>query len=97
MVSSLSVPRDSLRETLPSRRAPQRRSTAPATVLACVGPQYRAWNTNSWHALEHKVLPNPSLERTTSGMPRKPAVFQFVYRHTSGLRGTPPGSAQLER
>jgi hypothetical protein len=30
-------------------------------------------------------------------MPRKPAVFQFVYRHTSGLRSTPPGSAQLER
>ena len=44
-----------------------------------------------------QVRPNPTLDRTSSGMPRKPAVRQFVYRHTSGLRSTPPGSAQLER
>jgi hypothetical protein len=44
-----------------------------------------------------KLRPNPSLERTSSGVPRKPAVLQLVYPRTSGLRGTPPGSAQLER
>jgi len=43
------------------------------------------------------MKPNPSLERTSSGMPRKPAVRQVVHRHTSGLRATPPGPAQLER
>ena len=50
------------------------------------------------HAVAQTIVPsNPSLERTSSGMPRKPAVRQVVYRHTSGLRSTPPGSAQLER
>jgi len=43
------------------------------------------------------MTPNPSLERTSSGMPRKPAVLQSVYPRTSGLRVTPAGSAQLER
>jgi hypothetical protein len=40
---------------------------------------------------------NPSLEPTSSGTARKPAVRQLVHRHTSGLRAAPPGSAQLER
>jgi hypothetical protein len=44
-----------------------------------------------------RVRPNPSLERTSSGLPRKPAVLQLVYPRTSGLRSTPAGSAQLER
>ena len=43
------------------------------------------------------VRSNPSLERTLSGMPRKPAVLQSSYRRTSGLRGTPARSAHLER
>ncbi len=41
--------------------------------------------------------PNPSLERTFSGMPRKPAALHVNYPRTSGLRGTPPVSAHLER
>jgi len=40
---------------------------------------------------------NPSLVRTHSGMPRKPAVLYSKHRRTSGLRGTPTRSAQLER
>ena len=40
---------------------------------------------------------NPSLKRTHSGMPRKPAVRPFHYPHTSGLRSMPARSAQLER
>jgi len=40
---------------------------------------------------------NPSLVRTHSGMPRKPAVLYSNHRRTSGLRGTPTRSAQLER
>jgi hypothetical protein len=42
-------------------------------------------------------MPNPSLVRTHSGMPRKPAVLCANHRRTSGLRGTPTRSAQLER
>jgi hypothetical protein len=65
----------------------------------------RAHRHSSRLALRGKVLHppavrlrhNPSLERTSSGKPCKPAVFPFVHRHTSGLRGTPPGSAQLAR
>ena len=43
------------------------------------------------------MLPNPSLERTSSGMLRKPAVLHVNYARTSGLRSTPSVSAQLER
>jgi hypothetical protein len=43
------------------------------------------------------VPPNPSLEQTHSGKPRKPAVRHSNHGHTSGLRGSPPRSAQLER
>jgi hypothetical protein len=43
------------------------------------------------------MRPNHSLEPTSFGKRRKPAVRQFQHRHTSGLRRSPPGSAQLER
>jgi hypothetical protein len=43
------------------------------------------------------VRPNHSLEPTSSGKRRKPGVRQSNYRHTPGLRRSPPGSAQLER
>jgi len=52
--------------------------------------------TNPKHFCQ-AVRPNPSLERTHSGMPRKPAVLQSSYRRTPGLRGTPTRSAHLER
>ena len=43
------------------------------------------------------LRPNPSLEPTSSGTARKPAVWLLKHLHTSGLRAAPPGSAQLER
>jgi hypothetical protein len=60
-------------------------------------PSAQLWHERANATPRLTVSPNPSLERTSSGIPRKPAVRQLEHRHTSGLRGTPPGSAQLER
>jgi hypothetical protein len=49
------------------------------------------------YAGRRATTPNPSLEPTSSGAARKPAVWLLEHLHTSGLRAAPPGSAQLER
>jgi hypothetical protein len=59
--------------------------------LASSGPGN--YELAAWHASRH----NPSVERTSSGMPPKPAVWLFQHLHTPGLGATPPGSAHLER
>jgi hypothetical protein len=97
MVSIAHAPRDSLRETLQLWPGPQRWGTTPATVLTIPAPQVRIDGVTSLRLGVTSLRPNPSLELTHYGMPRKPAVRQFVYRHTSGLRAMPPRSAQLER
>jgi hypothetical protein len=60
----------------------------PALFLAC--------SVGTWRMV-YPLRPNPSLEPTSSGTARKPAVWLLEHLHTSGLRAAPPGSAQLER
>jgi hypothetical protein len=44
-----------------------------------------------------KPTPNPSVELTRSGRPRKPGLRQWNHRRIPGLRGLPERAAHLER
>jgi hypothetical protein len=76
-----------LRHSPTSSAAPVAGAQSPSSALA--GEHRLA--SRCW--LRH----NNSLEPTLSGRPRKPAVLQIHHGRTPGLRGLPPGSAQLER
>ena len=93
MVSTNDTPRDSLRETLPSLRAPQRRTTAPAAESAETG-QPRGVRSRSPSPVKLRaVRPNPSLKRSANGRPPGPVWRYAVHFRQPGPSVLPSSPA----